>query len=135
MKPIMSTDKTPVVMYNTSTVSDTNYNEWVRNFIGTRRALHDSLFIRFNAHGAMHARSQSILDRNVSFCAQLYHRSVRDVICNPVHSFINAFAINSVDYETRSASNLLTDSLMLIDLVFCFSNGVLLSHGKLNDVI
>jgi len=50
------------------------------NFIYTC-ALHDSFLIRFVAqYGAIYARSQPILDQNVLFCAQHYHRSISNVI-------------------------------------------------------
>jgi len=70
-------------------------------------ALHDSLLIHYVAqYGATYAHSQSIIGQNVIFCAQLYHRSICDVIYNPAHSFIHAFVYNSVDFETHMAANL-----------------------------
>jgi len=51
------------------------------------------------------------------------------------NSCINAFAYNTVNYETHSAANLLTELIMLRDHVFCFSNGFSRSHDELNDII
>ena len=48
-------------------------------------ALHDLLSIRFVAQdGATNTHSQSILGQNVSFCTRRYHRSMSDIIYNPV---------------------------------------------------
>ena len=82
------------------------------------------------------ARSQSILGQNVLFCAQRYHRSISDIVYNPNNSnCISAFAHNSVDYETHTAANLLTELLMLRDHAFYFSNDFSLSQEELNDMI
>jgi len=86
-------------------------------------------------YGALYARSQSILGQNVLFCAQRYHRSINDVIYNQVNSCIITFAYNSVDYETHLAANLPTETLMLRDRIYCFSNGFSLSHDELNGII
>jgi len=61
--------------------------------------------------------------------------SVSEVVYNPVNSCINAFAYHSIDYQTHSAANLLTELLMLKDHELCFSNGISLSHDDLNDII
>jgi len=90
------------------------------NLFARTCALHDSLLIRSVAqYGAIYARSHR---QKCLFCVQRYHRSISDVIYNPAHSFIDAFVYNSVDFETHTAANLLTETLMLRDHVFYFPN-------------
>jgi len=55
-------------------------------------------------YGEIYARSQSNIGQHVLLCAQRYHRSISDVIYIPAHSFTNAFAYNSVDFETHMAA-------------------------------
>jgi len=82
--------------------------------------LHDSSLIRVVVHGALCARSQSILSQHVLYCAKRCHLSINDVIYNHINSCINSFAYNSVDCETHLAANLPTETLMFRDRVYFF---------------
>jgi hypothetical protein len=105
------------------------------NFIRTC-VLHDSDLISFVARfGVFYARGMSILGQNALFCTQRYDQSLHYVFNNPVDGLINSFVFNSIDYDSHIAANILTESIMLRDHVFWFSNGFSLSHDELDDII
>jgi hypothetical protein len=62
------------------------------------------------------------------------HRSIHDVIVGLVDGIINSFAYNSVDYETHMAANLLTDTIMIREMLN-FSDGFSLTFDELNEII
>jgi len=94
---------------------------------------HESAFVQFIALHGLHARSRSLLGRNVVFCAQRFNCSINDLIYGRLPTIINSYVRNSVDETTLDRVALLTELIMIRDSSLTLSG--LLSSDEQKDVI
>ena len=88
-------------------------------------------------YAVMHARSQSILGRNVLFCACRYKFPVSSTIYDELGSLdtlINSFVHNSIDDNMSCFANFLYELVMLRERRLYLNDSVFLTED-VNDII
>jgi len=93
----------------------------------------ESAFVQFIALHGLHARSRSLFERNVVYCAEQFNCSINDLIYGRLPMIINSYVRNSVDETTLDRVAFLRELIMIRDSSITLSG--LSSSDELNDVI